>query len=54
MTCLHCRSRQTQKLGQTTNLGYAVFRRGGCQRKFDERTGTGFNFLEFPNELCSR
>ena len=22
-----------------------------CQRKFNERTGTGFNFLEFPTDI---
>jgi putative transposase len=51
MSCPHCHSRQTQKLGRTTNLGYAVFRCGRCQRKFNERTGTGFHFLEFPTDI---
>ena len=51
MSCPHCHSRQTQKLDRTTNLGYAVFRCGRCQRKFNERTGTGFNFLEFPTDI---
>ena len=51
MSCPHCRSRQTQKLAQTTNLGYAVVRCGRCHRKFNERTGTRFNFLEFPTDI---
>src|SRR5262245_38416736 len=51
MSCPYCRSRQTQKLHRMTNLGYAVFRCGRCQRKFNQRTGTPFNFLEFPTDI---
>ena len=34
-----------------TNLGYPVFRCGRCERKFNQRTGTPFNFLEFPTDI---
>ena len=30
---------------------YAVFRCGDCRRKSNERTGTPFNYLEFPTDI---
>src|SRR5919199_201955 len=51
MICPHCQCPQLRKLNQTTNLGYAEFRCGGCRRKSNERTGTPFNFLEFPTDI---
>jgi transposase-like protein len=33
------------------DLGYAVFHCAGCQRKSNERTGTPFNYLEFPTDI---
>ena len=51
MSCPHCCSRQTRKLSRTTNLGYTMFRCCRCQRKFNQRTGTPFNFLEFPTDI---
>src|SRR4029453_18404518 len=51
MNCPHCQARQTRKLNETTDLGYAVFRCARCQRKFDERTGSPFNHLEFPTDI---
>jgi transposase-like protein len=51
MNCPHCQASQTRKLAETTDLGYAVFRCGQCQRKFNERTGSPFNHLEFPTDI---
>ena len=51
MPCPHCCSRQTQKLSRTTNLGYTMFRCRRCQRKFNQRSGTPFNYLEFPTDI---
>src|SRR5215204_6964189 len=51
MICPHCQSPQLRKLNQTTDLGYSEFRCGGCRRKSNERTGTPFNFLEFPTDI---
>ena len=51
MNCPHCQSRQTRKLDRGTDLGYARFRRGKCGRKFSERTGTPFNYLEIPTDI---
>ena len=38
-------------MSSTTDLGYSVFRCHICQRKFNERTGTPFNHLEFPTDI---
>ena len=51
MNCPHCSSRQTRKLAKTTDLGYAVYRCQDCRRRFNERTGTPFNFLEMPTDI---
>ena len=51
MICPYCRPHQTQKLNRTTDLGYATLRCGRCRRKFNERTGTPFNYLEFPTDI---
>ena len=51
MNCPHCQASQTRKLDETTDLGYAVFRCGQCQRKFNERTGSPFNHLEFHTDI---
>jgi putative transposase len=51
MVCPHCQSPRIRNLNHTTDLGYAVFRCGDCGRKFNERTGTPFNFLEFPTDI---
>ena len=51
MICPHCRSPEIRQLSQTTDLGYSEFRCGGCRRKFNERTGTPFNYLELPTDI---
>jgi len=51
MNCPHCCSTHTTQLQRTTDLGYAVFRCKECCRKFNERTGTPFNFLEVPTDI---
>src|SRR5918993_2283065 len=51
MVCPHCQSPSIRNLNHTTDLGYAVFRCGDCGRKSNERTGTPFNFLEFPTDI---
>ena len=51
MICPHCQSPELRKLNQTTGLGYAEFRCGGCRRKSNERTGTPFNYLELPTDI---
>ena len=51
MLCPHCQSPRIRSLNRTTDLGYAVFRCGDCRRKSNERTGTPFNYLEFPTDI---
>src|SRR5947209_3381939 len=51
MTCPYCPSRPISKRIGTTDLGYGVFRCSACRRKFNERTGTPFNHLEFPTDI---
>src|SRR5579863_4582375 len=38
-------------LPKATNLGYLRFWCGHCERTFNERTGTPFNFLEVPTDI---
>ena len=49
--CPRCSSSSTSELKQKTILGYRSFRCGSCERKFNERTETPFNFLEFPTDV---
>jgi putative transposase len=51
MTCPHCQTDDTQKLDGATDLGYCRFRCRRCGRRFNERTGTPFNHLEFPTDI---
>ena len=51
MPCPHCCSNRITQLQRMTALGYAVFYCRDCCRTFNERTGTPFNFLEFPTDI---
>jgi transposase-like protein len=51
MNCPHCQASQPRKLDKTTDLGYALFHCRRCKRKFNERTGSPFNYLEFPTDI---
>ncbi len=51
MPCPHCASPTTAAQPKTTVLGYQTFRCGACRRTFNERTGTPFNFLEYPTDI---
>jgi transposase-like protein len=51
MNCPHCSSFATAQLTRRTSLGYKVFRCRECGRKFNERTGTVFNHLQFPTDI---
>jgi putative transposase len=50
MNCPHCTSPNPKEQHQKTSLGYQTFRCSGCRRTFNERTGTPFNFLEYPTD----
>jgi putative transposase len=51
MNCPHCQSDKTRPYTKTTSLGYPVFKCHGCGHTFNERTGTAFNYLQFPTDI---
>jgi putative transposase len=51
MRCPHCESADTTERRERTSLGYRRFRCRTCQRKFNERTGTSFNHLQYPTDV---
>jgi transposase-like protein len=44
-------STTTTERGKKTQLGYRIFYCSTCQRTFNERTGTPFNYLEYPTDI---
>jgi transposase-like protein len=51
MNCPHCASATTKEQTKKTALGYRTFRCSDCKQAFNERTGTPFNFLEYPTDI---
>jgi transposase-like protein len=51
MNCPYCTSATTKEQTKKTSLGYRTFRCSACQRIFNERSGTPFNFLEYPTDI---
>ncbi len=51
MACPHCATTTTTELPKRTQLGYRTFRCATCRRQFNERTGTPYNYLEFPTDI---
>ena len=51
MTCPHCNSSETRKRAGATSVGYARFVCCACGRRFNERTGTPFNELQYPTDV---
>ena len=51
MTCPHCAATTPRELTKRTQLGYRTFRCSGCRHQFNERTGTPYNYLEFPTDI---
>ena len=51
MNCPHCISPATKEQRKTTVLGYRTFRCSACRCTFNERTGTPFNYLEYPTDI---
>src|SRR6266487_6779187 len=51
MNCPHCASTATTEQTKQTRLCYRTFRCSACKRTFNERTGTPFNFLEYPTDV---
>ena len=51
MKCPYCVVSTARKRAKRTELGYATFFCPGCQRSFNERTGTPFNYLKVPTDI---
>jgi putative transposase len=51
MNCSHCSSCCTTLLSRKTSLGYRTFQCAICSRRFNERTGTPFNYIQFPTDI---
>ncbi len=51
MACPRCAATTTTELTKKTQLGYRTFRCSTCRHQFNERTGTPFNYLEFPTDI---
>jgi putative transposase len=51
MNCPHCASTATKEWTKKTSLGYRTFCCSACKRTFNERTGTPFNYLEYPTDI---
>src|SRR5262249_28416255 len=51
MNCPRCTSPNTNERAKKTALGYRTFFCKECKRTFNERSGTPFNFLEYPTDI---
>src|SRR5512135_701176 len=51
MNCPYCASTVTKERTKQTSLGYRTFCCSACRRIFNERTGTPFNYLEYPTDI---
>jgi putative transposase len=51
MPCPRCLSDSTLKRKSRTSLGYRIYYCRTCKRRFNERTGTPFNDLQFPTDV---
>lgn len=51
MPCPNCRSTSISKRKNRTSLGYRTFSCRACRRRFNERSGTAFNDLQFPTDV---
>src|ERR671932_2100139 len=51
MPCPHCQSTTTTERSKKTQLGYRTFCCHTCKHTFNERTGTPYNYLEFPTDI---
>ena len=51
MACPHCMSTSVSKRKLRTSLGYRTFYCRDCERRFNERSGSAFNDLQFPNDI---
>ena len=51
MSCPHCLSPSVSERKHRTSLGYRTFYCRDCDRRFNERSGSPFNDLQFPTDI---
>lgn len=51
MESAYCQSKSTVTMKKPTALGCLRYRCRSCRRQFNERTGSDFNFIEYPTEI---
>src|SRR5689334_17586598 len=51
MNCPRCAAMAPKEQMKKTSLGYRTFRCSKCKRTWNERSGTPFNFLEYPTNI---
>ena len=51
MDCPHCKSNNVLKCNSKTTLGYQQYRCRACSKQYNERTGSIFNYIEYPTEI---
>ena len=51
MSCPKCLSTSVSNRKRRTSLGYRTFYCRDCDRRFNERSGTPFNDLQFPTDI---
>jgi transposase-like protein len=51
MACPYCKATTTKQRKKLTKLGYKTYYCKACQRKYNERTGSPFNWCEFPTDI---
>ena len=51
MACPHCLSSSVSVRKHRTSLGYQTFYCRDCERRFNERSGTPLNDLQFPTDI---
>ena len=51
MNCPDCRSNNIREMKQATVLGYKRYQCRCCDRTYNERTGTGYNNIEYRTEV---
>jgi putative transposase len=51
MSCPHCMSTSVSKRKHRTVLGYKTLFCRDCERRFNERSSTPFNDLQFPTDI---
>lgn len=51
MDCPRCNSSNIRLCKSQTYLGYKQYRCRDCNSQYNERTGTSFNFIEYPTDV---